>query len=232
MDKQLTEHGIGYVMTQRLISENIIDSILAKAHLLTPVRASSSTMQYAEGAAIKDLPDVSVWWSQMVMDWPEVIEIEKIINPLVEHFLKNLTWYTSDIVTIEPKTNWINPHVDTPHRFKEWNTDPSMLGLQCIVALQDTGRANGATGIVPGSQAFNWDIEKCYAGEYTSYFKSQYIQPTMPKGSVIMYGSRLLHSSMPNFSDKPRPALLLNYLRSDIVEEVRRQDNIWKHNNS
>lgn len=230
MDKQLTEHGIGYAMTQRLIPENIIDSILAKAHLLTPVRASSSTMQYAEAEDIGNLPDISVWWSQMLMDWPEVIQIEETIRPLVEYYLNDLVWYTSDIVVAEPKSNWMNPHVDTPHRFEKWNANPEMLGIQCIVALQDTGRTNGATGIVPGSQAFNWDIKKCYSGAYNSYFRSQYIQPTMPKGSLMMYGSRLLHSTMPNLSDNRRLLLLFNYLKKDIVDEVKAVDNIWKSN--
>jgi ectoine hydroxylase-related dioxygenase (phytanoyl-CoA dioxygenase family) len=224
----LTGNGIGYSITQGLVSENTVNSIVSKIPSLYPVRASSSNMQYAEGDSVKNLPDISVWWSQSLMDWPEVQQIHRSILPLVEEFLPDPVWYASDMVTIEPNTNWVNPHVDTPHRFKQWNRNPDTLGIQCIVALQDIGRTNGATGIVPGSQEFNWDIDKCYAGEYNSYFRAHYIQPTLAKGGVIMYSSRLLHSSMPNFSDKPRSALLLNYLRRDIVEEVRNVDNIWR----
>ena len=36
---------------------------------------------------------------------------------------------------------------------------------------------------------------------------------------------------MPNYSPKARPMLLLNYLNSDIVEDVKKIDNIWKSNN-
>ena len=46
-----------------------------------------------------------------------------------------------------------------------------------------------------------------------------------------MYNCRLLHSSMPNSLDKPRPVLLFNYLSGAILEEVKAIDNIWSSNN-
>ena len=45
-----------------------------------------------------------------------------------------------------------------------------------------------------------------------------------------MYNCRLLHSSMPNPTDSKRPAILMNYLDSDIIDEVRTMDNIWGSN--
>ncbi len=223
--------GLGYVTVRDLIPEHLIDCINLKLDTLYPTRASSSTKQYAEGSKIQSLSDISVWWSQLVMDWPEVIEIERIINPLVGEFLENHAWYASDIVTISPESSWINPHVDTPHRFDKWNQDQRLLGIQCIISLQDTDHKTGSTGIVPCSQTHDWDIHKCYSGGYDSYFRVHAMQPVMPKCSVLMYNSRLLHSSMPNYSPKARPMLLLNYLNGDIVEDVKKLDNIWKSNN-
>jgi ectoine hydroxylase-related dioxygenase (phytanoyl-CoA dioxygenase family) len=223
--------GLGYVTVRELIPEHLIDSINLKLDTLYPIRASSSNKQYAEGKNISKLPDISVWWSQLTMDWPEVIEINNIIQPLVADFLDNIEWYASDIVTIAPESTWINPHVDTPHRFSKYNYDQRLLGVQCIVALQDTDHKTGSTGIVACSQTHDWDINKCYNGTYDSYFKVHCMQPIMPKGSLLMYNCRLLHSSMPNYSPKARPALLLNYLNGAIMEDVKKIDNIWKSNN-
>lgn len=220
----------GYITVQELIPLDLVDKILSKKSKLYPVRASSSKKQYAEKDEIKTLPDISVWWSQSTMDWEEVIEIEKTINPIITKFNSKLIWYESSIVTIEPNSDWVNPHVDTPHRFSKWNTNPELLGIQCIVALEDTTPLNGATGVVPGSQLQSWDITKCYSGEYDTYFNLHYIQPLMPKGTILVYESRLLHSSMPNYSTLSRPALLLNFIDRDIIEDVRRIDNVWESN--
>ena len=118
--KDLTE-GEGYLFFERVIPEDLIDSINSKLDTLRMVRASSSGKTYAEGDKIKDLPDVSVWWSQMIMDWPEVKLINDFLITRIDKELDNAVLYASDIVTINGDSKWVNPHVDTPHRFKEWN---------------------------------------------------------------------------------------------------------------
>ena len=227
--KDLTE-GEGYLFFENAIPEDLIDSINNKLDTLHPVRASSSGKIYAERDDIKNLPDISVWWSQLVMDWPEVKLINDHLITRVDKELNNAYWYSSDIVTINGDSKWVNPHVDTPHRFKEWNNDERLLGVQVIVALQDTDPEHGATGFVPNSHEPDWDIDLCYNGAYNKYFYDFCEQKDMPKGSVLMYNCRLLHSSMPNFLPEPRPMLLLNYLNGDIVEDVKKVDNIWSSN--
>lgn len=226
---QLTT-GNGYLILEKIIPDELIDGILAKKESLYPVRASSSNKKYAERNEIEKLPNVSVWWSQFVMDWPEVIQIEQLINPTVNIHLPKAEWYASDIVTINAGSTWINPHVDTPHRFKKYNFNKNFLGIQAIVSLYDLDKNNGATGIVPKSQMVNYNIDFCYQGMYDGFFKANSIQPSLPKGSVLLYNSRVLHSSMPNPSKQNRPALLLNYLDSSIIEDVRSLDNIWQSN--
>ena len=226
---ELTE-GEGYLFIEKAIPEDLIDSINSKLDMLYPVRASSSGKRYEERENISKLPDISVWWSQTVMDWPEVITINDLLLLKVSEELNNAHFYSSDIVTINGDSKWVNPHVDTPHRFKRWNTDTRLLGVQCIIALQDTTPETGATGFVPNSHEPDWDIDMCYNGAYNKYFWDSYEQLTMPKGSVLMYNCRLLHSSMPNYLPEPRPALLLNYLDGDIVSEVKDIDNVWSSN--
>lgn len=227
--KELTE-GEGYLFFENLIPHDLIDSINNKLDTLRMVRASSAGKTYAEREKIKDLPDVSVWWSQMVMDWPEVKLINDFLITRINKELDNAVFYASDIVTINGDSKWVNPHVDTPHRFKQWNTDTRLLGVQCIVSLQDTSPEMGSTGFVPNSHEPDWDIDLCYNGAYNKYFYDFCEQRDMPKGSVLMYNCRLLHSSMPNYLPESRPMLLLNYLNGDIVEDVKKVDNIWSSN--
>lgn len=222
--------GNGYLVLEKLIPEELIDKILSRQNLLYPVRASSSSKKYAERDEIKNLSDISVWWSQFVMDWPEVIKIEKIIKPFILAHMPNAEWYASDIVVIEPHSKWINPHIDTPHRFKKYNYNKNLLGIQCIVALSDLDKNTGVTGLLPSSQKLDLNINLCYQGMYTNMFTEKCIQPDLPKGSVLLYNSRVLHSSMPNPQKTKRPALLLNYLDSSIIKDVKKLDNIWASN--
>ena len=156
--KDLTE-GEGYLFLESVIPTDLIDSINSKLDTLRMVRASSAGKTYAEREKIKDLPDVSVWWSQTVMDWPEVKLINDYLITRVNKELDNAILYSSDIITINGNTNLVNPHVDTPHRFKQWNTDTRLLGVQCIVSLQDTTHEMGSTGFVPNSHEADWDID-------------------------------------------------------------------------
>lgn len=226
---QLTT-GDGYVIIEKLIPINLIDNILEKQDRLYPVRASSSNKKYAELDNIKNLPNISVWWSQLVMDWPEVIHINNLLQPYILPHMPKSIWYNSDIVTLEPFSTYINPHIDTPHRFKNYNYNKNLLGIQCIVALSDLDKDTGATGILPKSQIKDFNIDLCYQGMYTTMFKDKCIQPKLSKGSVLFYNCRLLHSTMPNPQNKKRPALLLNYLDGSIINDVKKLDNIWASN--
>lgn len=222
--------GNGYVVIDNLIPLNLIDSVQSKVETLHPVRASSSNKKYAEKDKIKELPDIAVWWSQMVMDWPEVIEINNILYEKVKEHLHDAVWYASDIVVIEKQSKWVNPHVDTPHRFKKYNYDKRLLGIQSIVPLYDLDETNGATGVVPRSQTVDFNINLCYQGFYNSWFINNCKQPLLKKGSVLFYNCRVLHSSMPNPKNHSRPALLLNYLDNSIVDDIKSMDNIWLSN--
>lgn len=228
--KNIIESQEGYIVITNIIPIDLIDSFYSKLSELRPVRASSSKKVYAEKEQIQHLSDIAVWWSQTVEKYHEVIKIEKIIGEIIKKNFETLDFYTSDTVTIQAYTNWINPHVDTPHRFKRWNYDKRLLGLQCIVPMFDLNDTNGSTGLLPFSQKNDFNINLCYKDFYTNQFNRNAIQPAIPKGSVLIYNCRVLHSSMPNKTDKNRPALLLNYLERSIMDEVKQMDNIWTSN--
>ena len=226
-NKEFLTSGDGWLVIENLIPEELIDNFVNRMNELHPVRALSHDKQYAEKDKIKELKDISIWWSQTVMDWPELQAIKVLIDAQVNPTLESPAFYASDVVVIESQSNITNPHVDTPHRFTQWNLDRRMLGVQCIVSLFDVDESNGSTGLVSESQKRDFYIDMCYSGYYNKWFSRNKTQPVMPKGSLLMYNCRVLHSSMPNPSTKPRPALLLNYIDGSVIEEVKTIDNIW-----
>jgi len=228
--KKILAEEEGYVILHGFIPSLLIADFKNRLSELYPVRASSSKKAYAEKEDIKNLENISVWWSQTVHEFPETQKILKLIDPLIKTNFTNLTFYASDVVTILSGSNWVSPHVDTPHRFSKYNFDKRLLGIQCIVSLDDIDKDSASTGLVPFSQKRDFEIDKCYTGVYDRWFLENCKQHDMPKGSLLMYNCRVLHSSMPNYTDKSRPALLLNYLDKSIIDDVKKVDNVWTSN--
>lgn len=228
--KQILEQGEGYKILPGFIPSLLIADYKERLKDLYPVRASSSKKVYAERDDIKNLEDISVWWSQTVDSFPEFQKIKKLVDPLIQNNFPSLQFYATDTVTINARSQWYSPHVDTPHRFRQWNFDKKLLGIQCIITLEDVTKENASTGLVPFSQKRDFEINKCYTGTYDRWFMENCKQHDMPKGSLLMYNCRVLHSSMPNNTDKDRPALLLNYLDRSIVKDVTKLDNVWTSN--
>jgi len=228
--KTVLEQGDGYKILPGFIPSVLIADYKKILNQLKPVRASSSKKVYAENEDIKKLEDISVWWSQTVENFDEFKKIRKLVDPVIYNNFPTLTFYAGDTVTINPKSQWFSPHVDTPHRFEQWNFDKRLLGIQCIITLEDVTKENASTGLVPFSQKRDFEINKCYTGTFDRWFMENCKQHDMPKGSLLLYNCRVLHSSMPNNSDKSRPALLLNYLERTIMSDVAKVDNIWTSN--
>lgn len=222
--------GEGYIVLENFIPSWLIASFKKRMMDLYPVRAVGTDKSYAERDAIKNLADISVWWSQKVDDFDEVKAIKRLVDPVITQNFTNMVSYVTDTVTINPYSKYFNPHVDTPHRFKQWNYDPRLLGIQCIVTLDDTNKDNAATGLVPFSQKRNFDIGQCYQGMYDRWFMENVKQHNMPAGTLLIYNCRILHSSMPNNTAHSRPALLMNYLDNSIMNDVSKVDNVWSSN--
>lgn len=228
--KTILTEGEGYKILPSFVPRKLINDFKKRLNDLYPVRASSSNKVYAEKEKIKELPDISVWWSQLVTDFPESKAIIKLIQPLVTTHFSNLELYTNDVVFIKNDSIWVNPHIDTPNRFKKYNFDKRLLGIQCIVSLDHIDKNSASTGLVPYSQKRDFEIEKCYTGKYDRWFLENCIQPDMPPGSLLFYNSRLLHSSMPNPKNVERPALLYNFLDRSLVNEIKQLDSVWTSN--
>jgi len=230
--KDVVENKEGYVLLPAFIPHKLISDFKNVLPKLYPVRATDKNKKYAERHEIKNLQEISVWWSQFVLDFSEFKAIEKLISTVIKTNFPNMVLYSADTVCINAQTNLVNPHVDTPHRFKKFNYDPRLLSIQCIITLDDVSAESGSTGLVPFSQKRDFNIDDCYKGMYDRWFKENAKQNYMSRGSVLFYNCRILHSSMPNHSDKPRTVLLINYMDKSIIEEVKDLDNIWASNES
>ena len=229
---EIGHNGPGFKLVTDVIPSDLIDSINDRKDELYPVRASSHKKQYAEGKDCKKLFGIAVWWSQLTDDWKEVKAIHNLIFPEIQTHMPDAEFYASDIVTINGPSRWVGPHVDTPHRFAEYNQreNDDILGIQVIIPLDDIDKDTGATGLVPESHRQDWDIQDCYTGVHDDYFKDNAEQHDMPKGSMLFYNTRLMHSTMPMHLPKKRSILLINYLKNDIIETVKKIDNVWSSN--
>ncbi len=220
----------GYMLYPGFIPAVLCADFLGILDSLKTVRAINSNKEYKEKDECASLDNIAICWSQLVHDFPEFHAIRRLVDPFIKQTFPNLEFYASDVVTVKSGSNYISPHVDTPHRFNKWNYNKDLLGLQCIISLLDTDKNNASTGLVPFSQKRDFDIQQCYKGTFDSWFMSNYKQHEMPRGTLLFYNCRVLHSSMPNLGTQDRPALLLNYLDRKIIDEVASVDNVWVSN--
>jgi len=229
---ELHYDGKGYVIEYKVVADELLDAISDKLDTCYPVRASTHRKKYAEAEDTQKLQGVAVWWSQLTDEWDEVQTINNLVYPIIQQHMPKAKFYASDIVTINGPSRWIGPHVDTPHRFTEYNdvAPDELLGIQVIIPLETLDETTGATGLIPFSHREDWDIQDCYDGVHDDMFKDEAVQHELPKGSVLFYNTRLMHSTMPLNLPKKRSILLLNYLRDDIIQSVTKIDNIWSSN--
>lgn len=166
---------------------------------------------------------------QFVHYWSDNLETDQIplVRQLVEPFVSDVfsgekyTWLNQDFHVVNPGSNYQLAHVDTPQRHKVFSKITELLGLQIIIALDDFTVQNGATAFLPGSHRQIWECwDKRTWGQYDSLLKDA-PRFVAPRGSVLMYHTNTLHSTMPNYSLKPRRALLINVLHSKIVKTVQ-----------
>ncbi|MFK7895751.1 MAG: phytanoyl-CoA dioxygenase family protein [Myxococcota bacterium] len=85
--------------------------------------------------------------------------------------------------------------------------EPMLNGMW---ALTDFSAANGATRVIPGSQAWDWDR----AGK-----PEETIAAEMPLGSVLLYTGSVVHGGGANESDAPRIGMNITYLLSWLRQE-------------
>lgn len=219
----------GYIVFNQLLDPADVMAVEARYKDLIPNRGHGIDNAYWPQDRIKDCPELGLWWSQLVDEWPEVAKITEVLKNKVGHLFEDPCLYIADIITNEPSNKFIKPHIDSPYRFDRWHDSFDLLGVQFIIPLCSFNVENGGTGVLPGSHKRNWVVKESYRGTYNDEFLQGVIQPAMNVGDVLAFNPRILHSTMPNNSTASRRALLIQITSRYMVEQVKLVDNVLNY---
>jgi ectoine hydroxylase-related dioxygenase (phytanoyl-CoA dioxygenase family) len=217
----------GFVVVKNAIDPALIAKIDGRHRDLYPTRAHDVNNKYWPGNVIDQCADFAYWWSQQLHDWFEVDAVSHILVDRTKELFDTPCVYVADIISNTPKNRYIKPHIDTPYRFDQWHDSFDLLGIQCIIPLCKFSKENGGTGLLPGSHIKNWVVKDSYRGLYNDLFMAGVYQPEMNPGDVLFYHPRVLHSTMPNYTDQTRRALLIHITSVEMANQLKLVDNIW-----
>jgi ectoine hydroxylase-related dioxygenase (phytanoyl-CoA dioxygenase family) len=162
------------------------------------------------------------YWSKSIKDTP----IDRdIIDPKIQQLIQDIfpgepyIRYGSDFKVTMPGSTYFSPHFDTPYRYDHYcnDFDDRALGMQFAIALDDFTEQNGATRFVPGSHRREMLKSDIRSGRYDDELRDHGISFVGPAGSVLIYHSRTLHSTMPNNSNQRRRLMLSLTLHESIL---------------
>jgi hypothetical protein len=106
-------------------------------------------------------------------------------------------------------------HQDYPYWTE--NSDGAGEIATAIIFMDDANRANGCLEVLPGSHARGeWPRQKIdgfgsMEMDLDGFDESQLVAVEVPAGSLVLFGSLLVHRSLPNLSEHDRRALLYSY---------------------
>lgn len=95
-------------------------------------------------------------------------------------------------------------HIDYPFNEMSLLVSGSLLGLQCVLALDDFGAANGATQYVPGSHDRPRRPDAAVITSTAGFHA--------PAGTLLVMAAATWHRSGVNISARPRSAILLSFV--------------------
>lgn len=208
----------GFTVQRDAFDIDKINELNEFAETINPERGHTKDKKWIGWNQIKDIenPKTEIDWAYY---WTEQVH-HPIINEM-KHTLAqyadaafgehNWVWHVQDFIVLHPGMNFYRPHIDTPYRFPEFRYNQELLGLQFMVMMCDFNEHNGATGYVPGTHKYMFDPKSIQDDKsWDTFYADNYQQYTANAGSFVAWHPRLLHSTMPNKSNKIRRALLLH----------------------
>ena len=227
----------GAILIENFITGDLLKELQEHADNTPPYRGQRMDKKWLNEANKELHPDTnegwSHYWTEQIGTDPAIINILSQLTPLVNNILNDWTWWCVDYHVVNPGCEYIRAHADIPHIFEPWRNVTGLLGLQVIVTVDDFTIENGCTCYLPKSH----DDETLDYSEFSienglNDFLIRYGKRLeVPAGSILAYHPRTLHSMMPNYSDEPRRALLLNAVEYAIVDQLKKYDTIcWPEN--
>ena len=208
----------GFTVQRDAFDIDKINELNEFAETINPERGHTKDKKWIGWNQIKDIenPKTEIDWAYY---WTEQVQhpiINEMKNTLAQYAdaafgEHNWVWHVQDFIVLHPGMNFYRPHIDTPYRFPEFRYNQELLGLQFMVMMCDFNEHNGATGYVPGTHKYMFDPKSIQDDKsWDTFYADNYQQYTANAGSFVAWHPRLLHSTMPNKSNKIRRALLLH----------------------
>jgi len=226
---------LGYVVRERAFSPAELAQLAADCEAMVKrvIDASAGRRKVAVGSYMFQLEKGLVTMVKWEPEFPDVLQG---VEPFA-HFDSRLRDWAMDARFIEPMKDVVGAdsielfteklnvkrgktggpivlHQDYPY----WDeSDGAGEIATAIVFMDDASRANGCLEVLPGSHTRGEWPRKQVDGfgamemELEGFDESQLVAVEVPAGSVVMFGSLLVHRSLPNLSEQDRRALLYSY---------------------
>jgi len=212
----------GYLIIERLFSEEFCDRAVAALHRIQAehdIRPSDHDFSGKRTIRIMNMLQYD--------DFFQEIPVHPGYLPIIRQYMDHECLLSGiDSSEVLPGEKEQALHTDT-----WWHDDLRLdfpITVQSLLALTDFTEANGATRIVPGSHLWTADkvaYDMAENGPVT-HLPAEHIKGAgtdwkpivaeAPKGSVILFDSRLVHGAGANLSDKARPSIISPFCRGWI----------------
>jgi hypothetical protein len=201
----IREHG--HVIIDELVSNSVIDQILADMKPYTDVAAFSENEWFGNGSQrVGNLIARSVAGRGLVMN-PLVLDVVKGVLSHSELIQLGAT----EMISLRPGCPAQYIHQDQMMYDNFPFPDDYVVGCNTLWALTEFTEENGATRVVPGS----------HRGPKSDYTMEDTLPAEMARGSVMIFTSKLWHAGGSNQSNDIRRAQAINY----AVSWVRQEEN-------
>ncbi len=227
---------LGFVVRERAFSEAELERLRADCEAMVKrvTAASIGRRKVAVGSYLFQLERGLVTMVKWEPAYPDVVQG---VEPFA-HFDERLRDWAADPRFVEPMKDVVGVeelnlfteklnvkrartggpivlHQDYPY----WTDSSDDAGevATAIVFLDDANRANGCLEVAPGSHTGGVRPQRKVDGfgrlemELEGFDESQLVALEVPAGSMVFFGSLLVHRSLPNLSDDDRRVLLYSY---------------------
>ena len=220
----------GYTIIPDFVDNDTVNRLRELCDSLRPSRGF--VKQAWTWANHNKLPWLYYYTVQINNDNNDVQTLKDKIHDVCNEFIGPFDYRATDFIVNYPNSESINvrPHIDTPYRFKEFEGGHN-LALQIALVIDEFTKENGGTGYVPGSHELKFEYYKgdqqVNVEKISNFWEHNHRQYCAKPGTLILWDARMLHSTMPNYTDEKRRMLLINAVSQTIRDRVNELDPIW-----
>lgn len=183
-------HRKGYGLWPEFISTAVLNCLQDRCHELAN---SNHALTFPKSTRVWDL----YRHGQKFIDLLTTPALTTLITNLLGSYHLLSDYSLNTVHPRQPQDDW---HIDYPFNEMANIASGPLMGVQCVLLLDEFTSHNGATQIVPGSHL---------APQRPSPNPLDYDVVEAPPGTLIVMAAATWHRSGFNTTDAPRPAILL-----------------------